>query len=441
VNLGNHCLPAAALSTLIAALAAAQTPDPQGTHAAGPMDMPGMTNMQGGAVPSLMDQASGTSMNPRSWTMPMLMTSAGQWRLMFMGEGFLADTQESGPRGDAKLYSPNWFMFAAEHSAGRGSFLFQLMASLEPLTITERRYPELFQTGETAFGKPLVDAQHPHNLIMGMGLEYAYPIGENTTIQAYFAPVGDPALGPVAFPHRASAAELPQAPLSHHWQDSTHIADEVVTVGVTHKFLRVEASGFYGTEPDENRWHIDYGPINSWSTRLSLFPAANWMAQVSLGRLDHPERQTPGDVVRSTASLHYTRPMGSGDWSTSLIWGRNHETLTQRNTNSYLLESALPLRRRNFLTGRIELVDKDELFDDNPGLAAQLARTVGSTFRIGAYTAGYTRDLDLFPHVETGIGANFTAYTTPDAIKLYYGNRPVAVNVYIRARLRPKSRL
>jgi len=244
----------------------------------------------------------------------------------------------------------------------------------------------------------------------------------------------------VAFPHRASAAELPQAPLGHHWQDSTHIADEVVTVGVTHEFIRLEASGFYGTEPDENRWHIDYGPINSWSTRLSLFPAENWMAQVSVGRLDHPERQTPGDVVRSTASLHYTRPIaGSGDWSTSLIWGRNHETLTQRNTNSYLLESAFPLRLRNFLTGRIELVDKDELFDDNPELEAQLARTVGSTFRIGAYTIGYTRDVELFPYVETGIGVNFTTYTMPDAIKPYYGNRPVAVNVYMRARLRRKN--
>jgi hypothetical protein len=439
VNLRDSCLIYVAISMLIAAAAAAQTPEDADPQAAHHMDMPGMTGMNDAGM-LLMDQASGTSMNPRSWTMPMLMTSAGAWRLMFMAQLFLVDTQESGPRGHAKLYSPNWFMFGAEHSVGRGSFMFQLMLSLEPLTITQRRYPELFQTGETAFGQPLVDAQHPHNLIMGMGLNYAYPLGENTTIQAYFAPVGDPALGPVAFPHRASAAELPQAPLGHHWQDSTHIADEVVTVGVTHEFIRLEASGFYGTEPDENRWHIDYGPINSWSTRLSLFPAENWMAQVSVGRLDHPERQTPGDVVRSTASLHYTRPIaGSGDWSTSLIWGRNHETLTQRNTNSYLLESAFPLRLRNFLTGRIELVDKDELFDDNPELEAQLARTVGSTFRIGAYTIGYTRDVELFPYVETGIGVNFTTYTMPDAIKPYYGNRPVAVNVYMRARLRRKN--
>ena len=146
------------------------------------------------------------------------------------------------------------------------------MLSLEPATITNRSYPLLFQTGETAYGRPLVDAQHPHNFIMALGAHYAHPLGSDTMLQLYYAPVGDPALGPVAFPHRASAAELPQAPLGHHWQDSTHIADNVATVAVQHAWLRLEASGFYGTEPGENRWHIDWGPMNSYSGRLSVAP-------------------------------------------------------------------------------------------------------------------------------------------------------------------------
>src|SRR5207247_3555537 len=174
----------------------------------------------------------------------------------------------------------------------------------------------------TEFGNPRVDWHHSHDLFMGLGFNYARLLGEHTTIQLYFAPVGDPALGPVAFPHRASAMELPQAALGHHWQDSTHIANEVVTVGIMHKIVRLEASGFYGTEPNENRWNIDHGPINSWSTRLSIFPTKNWMAQVSVGRIARPERQEPGDVVRSTASLHYTKPLSGGSWSSSLIWGR-----------------------------------------------------------------------------------------------------------------------
>lgn len=316
--------------------------------------------------------------------------------------------------------------------------MFQTMLSLDPATITRRQYPLLFQTGETAFGKPLVDAQHPHDFIMSIGMNYAHPLGENTMLQLYYAPVGDPALGPVAFPHRASAFELPQATLSHHWQDSTHIADNVATIALRYRWLRLEASSFYGTEPNENRWNIGWGSMNSYSGRVSVFPSKNWMAQVSAGRITKPERQAEGDVVRTTASVHYTRPTLDGNaWSTSLIWGRNHDTFTQHNLNSYLVESLYPLTKKNFLTGRIELVEKDELFANTPDLEHRLDQTAGSTFRVQAYTAGYTRDIGTFKDIETGIGANATAYAIPSSIKPYYGDHPLGVNVYLRFRLKP----
>ena len=417
------------------------SPAPAQEHSMPGMNMPGM-NM-GEMNPArmyLMNLSSGTSLNPASWPMPMTMAHLGSWSVMFMGVGFLVDTQQSGPRGGDKLYSPNWFMASAEHGVGaRGAFETNLMLSLDPATITGERYPLLFQTGETAYGKRLADAQHPHNFIMALGFHYAYQLGEETTVDAYFAPVGDPALGPVAYPHRASAMELPQAPLSHHWQDSTHISDEVLTVGISHKKVRLEASGFYGSEPGENRWIIQSGPINSWATRLWFFPTKNWAAQVSVGRIAHPEALEPGDQVRSTASLEYTKPMPGGSWSSSFIWGRNHDTATLRDLNSYLAESVLPICRRNFITGRFELVDKDELFSDQPLIEQQLDVRYGSTFRIGAYTVGYTRDVDLFRSVETGIGANFTAYSLPEAIKPYYGNHPVGGNIFIRFRLRPRA--
>jgi hypothetical protein len=375
----------------------------------------------------LMQQASGTSMNPPSGRMPMFMPSAGSWSLMFMGQAFLLDTQQSGPRGGDKFYSTNWFMAAATHSLGRGSLMVQLMLSLEPATVTGRRYPELFQTGETAFGKPIVDGQHPHNLIMGLGLTYLRPIGGATFLELYAAPVGDPALGPVAFPHRASASELPQAPLGHHWQDAQHIAYDVVTAALKRRWARLEASGFHGAEPGENRWTVSYGPVDSWSTRFSVLPTNNWMAQVSVGRLAHPEALEPGDVVRATGSLHYSKPIArGGSWASSLIWGRDHSTFTHRNLNSYLAETVLPVPGRNFLTGRWELVDKDELLP------------TGQVFRIGAYTAGFTHDLPgVIPGVETGIGANGTAYTLPESLEPYYGTRPWGVDVYLRFRLKP----
>jgi hypothetical protein len=405
------------------------------------MQMPGMhhhgmdTNDAG---IYLMSMASGTSMNPLSWPMPMLMPKLGSWNVMLMGQGFLVDTQQSGPRGGDKLYSTNWFMGGADHTIGNGSLMFQAMVSLEPATITRERYPLLFQTGETAYGVPLVDAQHPHDLFMGLGVQYAHPLGEETMLQFYYAPVGDPALGPVAFPHRASAAELPQATLSHHWQDSTHIADNVATVALKHKWLRLEASSFYGTEPDENRWNIDWGRMNSYAGRVSVFPSANWMAQISAGRITKPERQSEGDVVRTTASIHYTRPMSDGEaWSTSLIWGRNHDTFTHHNLNSYLLESVFPATSKDFLTGRVELVDKDELFANDPSLDEQVEQRSGSTFRVKAYIFGYTRDIGTFKKVETGLGANVTAFAIPSAIKPYYGDHPRAINFLLRIRLKP----
>jgi hypothetical protein len=394
------------------------------------MNMPGM-NMPGSmadmnpAAMSLMDLASGTSVNPAAWKMPMLMAHLGSWNTMFMGSAFIVDTQQSGPRGGDKLYSPNIFMAAAGHRVGaKGAFQADLMLSLDPATITGERYPLLFQTGETAYGRPLFDAQHPHNLIMALGFHYAYEIDENTTIAVYVAPVGDPALGPVAYPHRASAEELPQAPISHHLQDSTHIADDVVTVGIAYRKLKLEASGFHGAEPGENRWIIQQGAIDSWSTRLWFFPTKNWAAQVSVGRLTHPEALEPGDQIRSTSSLSYSKD----GWSSTFVWGRNHDTATNHDNNSYLAESVLPIAGKNFLTGRIELADKDELYVPIPG-----------TFRIGAYTLGYTRDIKLFSYVETGVGANFSAYSLPDPIKPYYGNHPVGGNIYIRLRLRKNT--
>ena len=402
------------------------------------MDMPGMPSDTHSAADFLTNLSSGTAMNPPEWPMPMIMRPLGSWNTTLMGQAFLVDTQQSGPRGADKLYSANWFMAGATHRAGaEGAVQVQMMLSLDPATITRRRYPLLFQTGETAFGKPLVDAQHPHDFLMALGFQYARSLGRDATLELYFAPVGDPALGPVAYPHRASAMELPQATLSHHWQDSTHIANEVVTAGLAYKKVKLEASGFYGTEPDENRWNLDSGPINSWSARLWYFPGGNWATQVSVGRLKRPEAREPGDQVRTTGSVTYARPVAGASWASSVIWGRNHNTATRRDTNAYLIESVLPVHRRNFVTGRIEWVDKDELFSDQPELETRLDRLYGSTFRVRACTLGYSRDVALLTHLQTGIGANFEAYAVPPAIQPYYGAHPIGVNLFVRFRLRP----
>jgi hypothetical protein len=362
----------------------------------------------------LMNVASGTSRNPDAWSMPMIMKPARSWSLMFMGQGFLVDTQQSGPRGGDKFYSTNWWMGSASHAFAGGTIQFETMLSLEPATVTDRRYPLLFQTGESAYGKPLIDAQHPHDFIMSVGTHYVRGLGDNTLLDLYYAPVGDPALGPVAFPHRASAMELPQASLGHHWQDSTHIASNVATVGIQYKKIRLEASGFYGTEPNENRWNIDWGPMNSYSGRISFFPTRNWAAQFSMGHLTRPEALEERNVNRMTASVAYSR----GAWSTSFIWGRNHA-----DSNAYLIETVYGFAKKNYLTGRAEVVDKDELFAN------------GASYKIHAYTGGYTRDIGVFSGLKTGIGMNITTYAIPKAIQPDYGQHPFGVNVFLRVRL------
>lgn len=391
----------------------------------------------------LMRQASGTATNPASSRGGMFMGRAGAWTTMLHGVFSVNEMQQSGPRGGDKFFATNWFMGMAQRRVGAGSFQARAMLSLEPATVTKRLYPLLLQNGETAFGNPIVDGQHPHDFVMELGAQYARQIGESTILGVYAAPVGDPALGPVAFPHRISAQELPQATLGHHIQDSTHIANSVVTVGITRGMMRLEASGFRGKEPNENRWNFDGGTMDSWSSRLSLAPTPNWSGQVSGGRLKQPEAHEPYDIIRSTASVTYNRQMATGFWAASLIWGRNHKTGVHRNTNSYLAESVIQVRQKNYLTGRVELVDRDELLhgeeeepdhtDNHPALAEGTGFPI---LRIAAFTLGYTRGLGTVAGVEVGLGGNVTLYRIPSALTALYGNRPAGLLTYVRFRLK-----
>lgn len=429
-----HCL---VMASLTAWPALAAGPDQQEHNMAG-MDHTSMHQEMDPSQTFLMSQSSGTALQPAAWRMPMHMTQAGGWRLMWMGQVFIVDTQQAGPRGGDKLYSSNWGMLGAVHKLGGGSVMLRSMLSLEPATVTNRRYPLLFQTGETAYGIPLVDAQHPHEFVMELSLQYAHPLGEKGAWNIYYAPVGDPALGPVAYPHRASAMELPQASLGHHWQDSTHIANNVLTAGVSYGKLRVEASGFHGREPNEARWNIDAGAMDSWSARAGVFPTPNWAAQISAGRLQHPEAAHAGSVVRTTASVEYIRPApGANSWATSLVWGQNYKQDEQRRTNSVLAETVVPVGRRNFVTGRFEWSQRDELFEDNHARSEQVRRATGqNAFQVSAFTLGYTRDVALSSSVQSGIGANVSLYAIEAALKPFYGGHPWGVNIFVRFRLK-----
>jgi hypothetical protein len=405
----------------------------------GDMEMPGgMTMHPHTFLEAIIHHAaSGTSAEPTSTPAPMLMTMRGGWMLMFHANVFILDQQQSGPRGADKFFSTNWFMSMAEHQAGPGIFTARAMLSLEPATISQRQYPELFQLGETAFGKPIVDGQHPHDFFMELALLYDLRAGERGLLSIYVAPVGDPAIGPTAYPHRASASEDPLAALGHHQEDSTHIAYNVVTLGATYSFLRFEAGGFHGREPDEFRWNIDGGAIDSWTTRLTLQPGQNWSGQYSFARIASPESLYPTEnQERMTASLMYNRPFANpkrGNWANSIVWGRTRSLSDNSVYNSYLLESTLRFSTKNYVWTRIENVDRsNELLLKDAALPPGFEEK--PLARVQAYTVGYSRDFDLVPHLASSLGAQVTAYGVPGILQPLYGEHPFGVAVYVRFR-------
>jgi hypothetical protein len=428
---------AALMLTLSVALASAQDispADPSHVYAenqASPQQdtaMPGMhmpmeeqTSLQ---LPSP-HEGSGTAWQPASVAAPEWMWMRGGWELMAHGVIFVDYNQQGGPRGAGKAESVNWGMLMEQHKLGAGTLLFRQMFSAESLTSPHPGFPELFQTGETYHGEALVDHQHPHNVFAELSLLYTLPLAKKLSWEFYGGPSAEPALGPVTFIHRASVAELPLAPLSHHLQDSTHTSFGVVTTGFVIDRVKLEASAFNGREPNEERWSIQLAALDSWSGRAFVAPARNWTAQYSIGRLEHPEALEPGSQWRQTASVEYNRPLEAGNWATSLIWGRVHKIATETNLNSYLLESTLNFQRRNYAFSRLELVDKDELFPQAP---------VHPAYRIGAYTFGGVRDLIQDRAWKLGLGADVTIYSKPSALDVSYGNHPVSFQIFLRMR-------
>jgi hypothetical protein len=372
--------------------------------------------------------ASGTAWQPDSTPAYMWMTERGQWTLMAHGNLFLTFNHQGGPRGAGKFESMNWAMFMEQHRLGRGTIEFRQMLSAEALTAPHGGFPQLFQTGETYRNQPLVDHQHPHDVLGEISVLYSLPLTKQVSWHIYGAPVGEPALGPVAFMHRGSAAEIPAAPLSHHLQDATHITAGVVTTGLTVWKVRGEVSVFNGREPDQVRETVDFGPLDSWAVRLSVRPSKDWSLQYSYGHLHDQELHAgePGDTDRQTASVSYNRPFARGNWATSVIWGRNHKQSENTTQNSYLLESIVNFKDKNYAYTRLELVDKDELFPAAPPPRPQ--------FRVGGFTFGGVRDLVQTSKVQVGLGADVTFYSKPAALDAVYSEQPVGFRIFLRFR-------
>lgn len=447
------------LAALVAHAASAQTAAPQAEaptydhaamgheqmdhskmdHAAMGHDMAGMGMM---AMPaafgpySMTREASGTAWQPDASPMLGVYKQSGGWTLMGFSILNGVANHQSGPRGDSKAYLAGVVMgMATKPVSARDTIQLRLMLSPDPL-MGPRGYPLLLAAGETADGRTLlVDRQHPHDLFMEMAVAGHHRIGKQASLFLYAGLPGEPAFGPGTYMHRLSILDMPEAPISHHWLDSTHIVFGVVTAGVIWRGLKLEASRFKGREPDQRRWNIEAPRLDSTAVRLSWNPLATLALQASWARQQSPEALEPlANATRLSASAIYTKPIGSkgGFWSTTLAWGRKSKALPGQPGDPHdalLLETGWVPNPQWRLFLRAEQVASDELLP-TPGQIS------GPEFTVRKLAAAVIRDVTVAKGVKLGLGAQLSASFVPAGLAASYGgNTRLGGMLFARMRL------
>ena len=379
--------------------------------------------------------ATGTSWVPGSTRMPGIHRVADDWLLMTHGYLMAIYDNQGGPRGDQKFFSENMFMFTAQKDIGWSTFALRSMISLEPATMPCDGYSLLLQTGETCNGiTPLIDRQHPHDFLMELAGVYTIRFSKENSLFAYFGYPGEPALGPPAYVHRFSAFFNPEAPITHHWLDSTHIVFGVATLGFVHDWLKVDTSIFTGREPDQHRWNFDRPRFHSYSARISINPTPSIAAQISSGFLKSPEAlESHVNTHRTTASIIYNKAWKTSNWQTTAAWGLNHNTPGHR-LNGYLLESAIEIDHQHVIFGRSEYVAKDDLFI----LPSPNAHKV---FNVGKVDLGYIFEFPCIPYTLWGLGVVGSASFVPRSIRSTYEGTPLSYMAFLRIELKDKEKI
>src|SRR2546428_5213666 len=367
---------------------------------------------------------SGTSWLPDASPMHAAHYMLGRWTLMLHGKGFFQYDWQGGSRGSNQLGIVNWGMMAASRPLVGGQLQLRAMLSAEPWTIGSRGYPLLVQTGESYQGAPLHDRQHPHDLFMELAALYERPVARNLGLSLYLAPVGEPAVGPVAFPHRPSVAADPLAPISHHWQDGTHITFGVVTAGMFTRNVKLEASWFNGREPDENRTNFDYTGrrVDSYSARLTVNPGPRWSLSIWYAYLKSPEGLHPDESLhRIGAAALTTQPVGTiGTWSSALIYGANHQIGPGPLASSIVLESTVEFDGTNTFFGRAEYVRKSAEELVIPAVPPT------TQYDVGALALGYLRTVGTVAGLAAGVAVRGSVNLVPSSLVAVYGGRPPA---------------
>jgi hypothetical protein len=394
---------------------------PMGEHAGHGMAMTGAL----GAGYPMERENSGTAWQPDTSEHIGLHIMSGDWTLMAHGTLNLVYDHQSGPRGDDKTFVSGMLMGMARRPLGQGTLQFKAMVSPDPL-MGPSGYPLLLASGETANGRDrLIDRQHPHDLFMELSASVSQDIGEKSSVFLYAGLPGEPAFGPPAFMHREAIMDSPEAPISHHWLDSTHISFGVVTAGVVLDRAKLEVSRFNAREPDQHRWNIETGPLDSTVVRVSWNPTAELALQGSWGHFVDPEQLEPGvNQKRLSASTLYAKEIAPG-WKLAgtLAWGR--KTARGHSDDAFAAEASVKHEGWTVF-GRGEMTKNRELTDVEDGPA----------YRVGKVSLGAVRDFQIVGHLALGAGGLFGVNFVPDALApAYGGHNPTAAMGFIRLKL------
>jgi hypothetical protein len=370
-------------------------------------------------------ESSGTAWQPDTSEHSGIHVMSGDWTLMAHGTLNLVYDHQSGPRGDNKAFVSGMLMGMARRPLGNGTLQFKAMLSPDPI-MGARGYPLLLASGETANGTDrLIDRQHPHDLFMELSASVSQNIGPNSSVFLYGALPGEPAFGPPAFMHREAIMDSPEAPISHHWLDSTHITFGVVTAGLVLDQLKIEASRFNAREPDEHRWNIETGPLDSTSLRLSWNPTRTLSLQGSWGHFVDPEQLEPGmNQKRWSASALWAKEIAPG-WkaATTLAWGR--KSAHGHNDDAVAAEASLKHNQWTIF-GRGEWTENRELTNIEDGPA----------YSVGKVSVGAVRDFRIANHVALGLGGLLALNFVPDSLAADYGgNHPTGAMTFVRVKL------
>ena len=356
--------------------------------------------------------ASGTAWQPDATAHAMGHVMRGDWMLMGHARFDAVHDWQEGPRGDEKDFLAGMVMGSARRGSAAGDILtLRGMLSPDPW-MGKRGYPLLLAAGETADGvTPLVDRQHPHDLFMELSASYAWQLAESRSVFVYAGLPGEPAFGPPPFMHRPAAMLSPEAPITHHWLDSTHITFGVFTAGLVHGRWKLEASRFTGREPDEDRYDIERPRMDSTALRASWNPGAHWSLQASWADIESPEQLEPEvDQERISASALYGRDLGGGrSWSMSFAWGHKNPTHDE-STDALVVEAAWSPATHWQVFARAEWIETNELGEDHHEI-----------HEVGKVSVGGRREWALAERMNVALGALYTVNDVKDALAPSYG--------------------